>query len=370
LAENPFLWSTTAADNDDADPAVPYPEGMLPGSVNNAARAQMAAVARLIKDLNGTLTTAGSANAYTLTSSCGHSALTNGILITAKASFTNTAAATLNLNTFGAKAIKVFTSGAEADAAAGQIISGGTYQFRYDAALASAAGAWLLLNPSPDPLLLDAVGEIKIWPHDTAPDRWFFCNGEAISRVGFVTLFNKIGTTFGVGDGVASFNLPDLCGRSPFGTDDMGGITLKNRVTNAGSGIVGTTLGASGGTQSVVLDSTMIPSHTHTGTTESGGSHTHGGSTGAESASHTHNIGDQVGTGTTGVDASGGGSIPNPAASNRPTGNASNSHTHSFTTDAGGTHTHTFTSAATGGGLLHTNMPPALMLNFIIRYQV
>jgi len=366
LAENPFLWSTTASDNDDADPAVAWPEGMAPGQVNNSARATMAGIARLIADLNGSITTTGSAGSYAATSSSGYTALTNGLLLTVKASVTNTAGATLNVNTLGAKSIRVFVGGAEAAVAAGQIISGGTYQFRYDTALNSAAGGWLLLNPSPDPTAQVSTGDIKVWPTDTLPAGFLWANGEAVSRTTYAALFAIISTTYGVGDGSTTFNLPDLCGRAPFGSDDMGGITLKSRVTNASSGIVGTTLGATGGAQSVVLDTTMIPSHTHTGTTASGGSHSHSGTTDNGGVDHTHGVASGADAYNITVDG-GAGDVAGAFAQN--TGGASAYlHTHPFSTTSDGSHTHTFTSASTGGGLLHTNMPPALIVNFIIRH--
>src|SRR5262245_59902317 len=109
MSENAFLWSVTAADNDDADPAVPWPENMLPGAVNNAARALMAGVARYIKDTNGTILMGGSSNAYTITSNSDHATLTNGLLISGIANHTNTTSPTLNLNGFGATPIRAFT---------------------------------------------------------------------------------------------------------------------------------------------------------------------------------------------------------------------------------------------------------------------
>jgi len=57
--------------------------------------------------------------------------------------------------------------------------------------------------------------------------------------------------------------LPDLRGRVVAGDDNMGG-TTASRITNAGAGIVGTTNGASGGTQTVTLTTTELPAHTHT----------------------------------------------------------------------------------------------------------
>lgn len=56
------------------------------------------------------------------------------------------------------------------------------------------------------------LAEIKPFTGSTAPNNFMICNGAAISRVTFATLFATIGTTYGVGDGSTTFNLPDLRG--------------------------------------------------------------------------------------------------------------------------------------------------------------
>lgn len=365
MSENVFAWSITASDNDDADASVPWPEGMSPGSVNNAARSMMAAVARFRDDITGVLTTTGSANSFALTSRSGYAALANGLFIAAKVNFTNTGPTTLNLNTYGAKSIRIFSPQGEAALIGGEIRNGGTYQFRYDTALDSAAGAWLLLNPT----IGQEAGTIKAWPSDTAPAGWLFCTGAAISRTTFAALYTIIGDTFGAGDGSTTFNLPDLRGRAPFGSDDMDA-AAASRVTNAGSGIVGTTLGASGGAESVTLTLAQSPAHSHAGTTQNQNqNHTHTGTTGTESATHTHNYDRATGPTAT-AEAPGSGTFVANGLTQTPTasGVESATHTHAFTTaiESGG-HDHTFATDSKGGGALHTNMPPALIVNFIIK---
>jgi hypothetical protein len=147
MAGNVQLWSTTAADNDDADPAVNWLENMDPGAVNNSSRGEMAGVAGWFKDTNGSITSGGSSNSYTITSNTSWT-LATGIRISAKANHSNTGAATLSVNSLGAKALRI-TGAAGSDVAlhAGTIIENGHYNFRYDAAANSAAGAWLVENP-------------------------------------------------------------------------------------------------------------------------------------------------------------------------------------------------------------------------------
>ena len=63
------------------------------------------------------------------------------------------------------------------------------------------------------------VGAILPFGSDTVPDNWLLCDGSAVSREDYTQLFNTIGTTFGVGDGFTTFNLPDLRDRVPIGKD-------------------------------------------------------------------------------------------------------------------------------------------------------
>lgn len=111
------------------------------------------------------------------------------------------------------------------------------------------------------------IGEIRAFagPQGNIPSQWYPCDGAAISRTTYVSLFNVIGTTWGIGDGSTTFNLPDLRGRVMIGKDDMGG-SAANRVTNGVSGITGNTLGAAGGDQNSQAHTHTLndPTHTHT----------------------------------------------------------------------------------------------------------
>ena len=73
-----------------------------------------------------------------------------------------------------------------------------------------------------------------------APDGYLLCNGAAVSRASFAALFDVIGTTWGVGDGSTTFNIPDMRGRYPRGVaasgtgdelaESFGADTLPNHV--------------------------------------------------------------------------------------------------------------------------------------------
>lgn len=61
------------------------------------------------------------------------------------------------------------------------------------------------------------TGMILAYAGTAEPTGFFLCNGQAISRVTYATLFALIDTTYGAGDGVNTFNVPNLSGRFPLG---------------------------------------------------------------------------------------------------------------------------------------------------------
>lgn len=66
------------------------------------------------------------------------------------------------------------------------------------------------------------VGSLLMYASDTLPSsNWVLCYGQAISRTTYAVLFTRLGTTYGVGDGSTTFNVPDLRGRVAAGRDDM-----------------------------------------------------------------------------------------------------------------------------------------------------
>ena len=60
---------------------------------------------------------------------------------------------------------------------------------------------------------------MKIWTGATIPNGYLLCDGRAISRQTYKTLFSVIGTTYGEGDGSSTFNLPDMRDRFPQGAN-------------------------------------------------------------------------------------------------------------------------------------------------------
>ena len=122
---------------------------------------------------------------------------------------------------------------------------------------------------------LTPTGSLLPYAGSTAPSGWLLCHGQAVSRSTYVALFAVLGTTYGAGDGLTTFALPDLRGRAVAGKDDMGG-TSANRLTNQSGGLDGDTLGATGGAETHTLTTAQMPAHFHVdgytqGTSTSGG---------------------------------------------------------------------------------------------------
>tara|TARA_B100001093_G_C26831087_1_gene1016163 strand:- start:657 stop:1886 length:1230 start_codon:yes stop_codon:yes gene_type:complete len=136
----------------------------------------------------------------------------------------------------------------------------------------------------------------------SAPSGWLLCYGQAISRSTYADLFTALGTTYGVGDGSSTFNLPDLRGRVVAGQDDMGG-SSANRLTDAVTGgLNGDTLGDTGGTESHTLTTAQLPAHSH-GTVVTGVTPSFKTNTGDGGASVVQSISVSSGATSTGSDS-------------------------------------------------------------------
>jgi microcystin-dependent protein len=135
------------------------------------------------------------------------------------------------------------------------------------------------------------TGFIDAYAGATPPPGWLLCSGAAVSRGTYAALFDVIGTTFGVGDGSTTFNLPDLRGRVIAGRDDMGG-AAASRLTNAVAGFDPTVIGAAGGVQNYTPSGSIGGSQNVTAIGSIGGSqsiaHVHTGPSHNHGIAHTH----------------------------------------------------------------------------------
>jgi microcystin-dependent protein len=94
------------------------------------------------------------------------------------------------------------------------------------------------------------VAEIRIFPFNFAPKGWAFCDGQLLPLSQNTALFSLLGTTYG-GNGQSNFALPDMQGNAPMHPGQGPGLSLHD-------------LGEMGGSDSVTLLESEIPSHSHT----------------------------------------------------------------------------------------------------------
>lgn len=95
------------------------------------------------------IATGGTANVQTLTPADQLLTLTNGISYNIIITTAPTGAATMNVSSTGAKAIRMISAGTDVDIAAGSMLAAGRYTIEYSTTAASGAGAWIVTNPSP-----------------------------------------------------------------------------------------------------------------------------------------------------------------------------------------------------------------------------
>lgn len=93
------------------------------------------------------------------------------------------------------------------------------------------------------------VAEIRIFGFNFAPKGWAFCDGQILPLSQNTALFSLLGTTYG-GDGKSNFALPDLQGNAPMFFGQGPGLSLYD-------------LGETGGSETVSLLESEIPSHSH-----------------------------------------------------------------------------------------------------------
>jgi microcystin-dependent protein len=166
------------------------------------------------------------------------------------------------------------------------------------------------------------VGEIRMFGFNFAPKGWATCDGQLLPISQNTALFSLLGTFYG-GDGKSTFALPNLEGSSPVHFGQGQGLSLYD-------------LGQSGGTETVTLLSTEMPSHNH------------GPAVGSTAAA------DQL----------------SPAGNVWAVGGGRRAAVNMYTAAAGsGPIMNPVALSIAGGSLPHNNMPPYLVVNFCIAMQ-
>jgi len=177
------------------------------------------------------------------------------------------------------------------------------------------------------------AGMLMMFAGGVLPTSWLLCDGSPVSRTTYSALYGVVGTSYGPGNGSSTFNLPDLSVKFPVGI----GSAPYN------------TLGATGGAEKVALAQAELASHSHNMT------HSHTASA-ANNGSHFHTY--QQTVLFFGADPTQGGQGNGPATRNTSTDGL---HSHGITVD-----TMTGSTQNTGTGTPHNNMPPYVVVNYMI----
>jgi len=184
-------------------------------------------------------------------------------------------------------------------------------------------------------------GEVKAVAFASTPTGWLLCDGSAVSRATYARLFTAISTTWGVGDGATTFNLPDLRGRALIGDGAGAGLTART--------VGQQTIGAE--THTLTAAQSGRPDHGHAGSTvniASDGSHSHdvlaaGAGTGPDTVKVRNINTDDVGATVAGA------------------AQAAGAHTH------GGSTVTIAASGAADAASSHPNMQPSAVVRWIIK---
>lgn len=163
------------------------------------------------------------------------------------------------------------------------------------------------------------IAEIRIFAGNFAPRGNAFCNGQIISIAQNTALFSLVGTTYG-GNGQTTFGLPNLQGRAPLHAGQGPGLSPRS-------------LGEISGSENVTLLSTQIPAHNHSANALSAG-----------------------------------GNQTSPANNTWATVLSGRSNLNLYGTSSN-TQMNPQAVGLTGGSQPHNNLPPYLVVNFIIALQ-
>ena len=198
------------------------------------------------------------------------------------------------------------------------------------------------------------AGIVQMFAGATPPIGWLECDGSAVSRETYATLFAAIGTTWGAGDGSTTFNLPDLRGRAPIGA-------------GTGSGLSARTLGNKVGTENAVIPyhTHSIPNHVHTM------SHTHPSVSGGRAIGYNGGSGTgQITTGVTALRATAASSgthyVPQVANESVDFSGFNNTGASSAANTGNPTSLPNVAYAGTSGNTTGANMQPSAVVKFII----
>ncbi|EJF74113.1 tail fiber protein [Bartonella alsatica] len=266
-----YDWSLTASENAYADESINWAEGQLPSSVNDSARVMMQRIKEYLLDNGGVIESQfivdeeKNRTSICLFTKSSFESYMSGIIVRFKAQGQNKGITNVALNELLSRPVYMATLDGIAPLRGGEIQKGGLYELVYTCDIAGKnADGWFLTNPTiklPEipslPPLPESFspGFIGTFAMEKVPTGWLLCDGKEYSRSAYANLFAALGETWGKGDGLKTFNVPDLRGMFLRGLDSGKEID-KGRLLGS-------------------RQEESFKAHTHEGKTSSTGQHQH-----------------------------------------------------------------------------------------------
>ncbi|WP_175868864.1 phage tail protein [Bartonella gabonensis] len=258
---NIYDWSLKADENAHSDNIINWAEGQPPSSVNDSARAMMQRVREYLADNGGSIDSSFMINAedkttlITLKTVSPIKKYNNDIIIRFKAHGVNIGTTTIKVNNMGEKPIYKATNTGVISLEGGELQTDGIYEMVYNGNVSTEGrDGWYLLNPTAPKIESFPAGFIATFAMQEVPIGWLLCDGKAYKREDYPQLFKAIGDKWGK-DSEITFKVPDFRGMFLRGFDDGRGLDDDRKFADE--------------------QQDSIKSHTHIGTIEESGKHTH-----------------------------------------------------------------------------------------------
>ncbi|WP_334437715.1 phage tail protein [Bradyrhizobium sp. AZCC 1610] len=288
----------------------------------------MAVQAKWRDDISGAIVTGGTSTSYTVATYTVFDSLAHmgGQVVAFTPHATNGATVTLNVDGLGAKPLR---SAPSVELLAGTLIQGTPYTALYN----NSDAVWYLSNFYVNPYNVPLAAGIDYWGTTSPNSAFAFATGQALSRTTYANLFAIWGTTYGVGDGSTTFNMPNKTGRVSAMVE-----SIATRLTSTYFGGNSTVLGSVGGLESHTLTTAQLASHSHSNTLNDSG--------------HAHLV----------FNYPSAGGVQYPASGSRDgVAGGANGSTATNTTGI------SINNASAGSGNAHNNVQPTIICNYIIR---
>lgn len=234
-----YNWNLQAGENSASDEIVNWTEGQAPSTINNSARGMMQRIREYLADTGGSLQgvvtndEAAKSSSIKVDTKARYGAYSDDLMIRFQATAKNIGNTILAIDALPPMVVYKNTFGGFSALYGGEIQQHCIYEVVYRN-FSNVGAGWFLLNPThlppelPPNLQPFQPGTIAAFAMQNLPKGWLECDGRAISRTTYSSLLNAIGLTWGIGDGVNTFNIPDLRGMFLRGFDAGRGID-RNR---------------------------------------------------------------------------------------------------------------------------------------------